>query len=664
MAFSEQFLEELRARAGLADVISRRVKLARKGREHLGLCPFHKEKTPSFTVNEEKGFYHCFGCGAHGSVFDFVMETDGLTFPEAVEKLAGEAGLEVPRATPEDRERQKQRQTLFDVTEKACLFFERRLRMPEGKKALDYLKRRGLGDDVIKRFRLGFAPDGRGVLKTALAKDGIPENLMVGAGLIIQPEDQEARTGPGGSGDTPGPEARTGTQKPKRETYDRFRGRVMFPITDPRDRVIAFGGRVLESPPAGPETDKSAAPKYLNSPETALFQKGRVLYGQKLASGPARKAGIVIVTEGYTDVIALHRAGFEYAVAPLGTALTETQIGLLWRLAPEPVLCFDGDKAGVRAAGRALERALPLLKPGHSLRFALLPQNEDPDSLIQREGAAAFARVLGGALSLSDMLWRLVSQGVDISTPERCAGLEKKAYDAIGPIRDEKVRGFYMRDFRDRLFQTFRPKKMRLSGRFGPTGMAARAGQGRQAKSNLLVSTPLGRGAGEEPVHRRIEELLMLTLLSHPAILVAHHEDLAGLDMATPEMDRLCRAILEATESDSGLDTGRLKDHLVEKGFEALYMRLTESASLKSDWFAWPEAALVDAEKGWVQTLKRYRRITTLQKEYEALEDELSRNTTEECFSRLMALQEEMQVNSGNESDLEGYGLASERPVT
>ncbi|MEK9724579.1 MAG: DNA primase, partial [Rhodospirillaceae bacterium] len=353
MAFSEQFLDELRGRVGLADVVGRRVKLTRKGREHSGLCPFHKEKTPSFTVNEEKGFYHCFGCQAHGSVFDFVMETEGLSFPEAVERLAVEAGMEVPRDTPEDRVRQKQRQTLFDVTEAAAVAFEKALRMPEGRVAREYLAGRGLDEATVTRFRLGFAPAGRTWLRTDMARANVEAGPLVAAGLLIQPD----------SG----------------EPYDRFRGRVMFPITDRRGRVIAFGGRILGD----------GEPKYLNSPETPLFHKGNNLYGLHLAGLAARQADRLIVTEGYMDVIALAQAGFAEAVAPLGTALTEDQIALLWKVVREPVLCFDGDAAGQRAATKAAGRALSQLKPGYGLRFAILPTGEDPDSLVQKRGAAA-----------------------------------------------------------------------------------------------------------------------------------------------------------------------------------------------------------------------------------------------------------------------------------
>ena len=329
MAFPPQFLDELRARLPVSEVVGRKVRLLRKGREHSGLCPFHNEKTPSFTVNDEKGFYHCFGCGAHGSVIDFAMETEGLSFPEAVEKLAGQAGLQVPQSSPEERERAKVRSTLYDVLEQVCDWYEDQLTRPGGRQAYDYLKQRGFTDETIGRFRLGFAPDGRGKLLQAMESRGIERRQLVEAGLIKLPE---------GGGDP----------------RDYFFNRVMFPITDGRDRVIAFGGRILGD----------GQPKYLNSPETPLFHKGRNLYNYAMAREASKDAGTVIVAEGYTDVIALAQAGLPNAVAPLGTALTEEQIGLLWRIADEPVLCFDGDNAGERAALRAAERAMPILKPG------------------------------------------------------------------------------------------------------------------------------------------------------------------------------------------------------------------------------------------------------------------------------------------------------------
>ncbi|NQV57629.1 MAG: DNA primase, partial [Rhodospirillales bacterium] len=321
MAFSPQFLDELRGRLDLAGIIGKRVRLQRKGREHSGLCPFHNEKTPSFTVNEEKGFYHCFGCGEHGSAFDFVMKMDNLSFPEAVERLAAEAGMEVPQSTPEETRRATQAKSQLSIVEAAAVYFEKQLRLPSGKAAMDYLLARGIGEEAIRRFRIGFSLDSRDGLKLALARDGISESELLEAGLLIKPDEAA------------------------RPSYDRFRGRVMFPISDARGRVIAFGGRILGA----------GEPKYLNSPETALFHKRLSLYGLAESVEMARERREIVVVEGYTDVIALHQAGLKFAVAPLGTALTEDQMRLLWRFAPEPYLCFDGDAAGGRAALRAAE---------------------------------------------------------------------------------------------------------------------------------------------------------------------------------------------------------------------------------------------------------------------------------------------------------------------
>ncbi len=335
MAFPPRFLEDIRDRVGLADVVGRRVKLIRKGREHLGLCPFHTEKTPSFTVNEDKGFYHCFGCGAHGDVISFIQNTENLSFPEAVEQLAGMAGLAMPEETPEERARMQRQAGLAEAAEAAAHWFAARLRDAAGKAALGYLAERGVDDAALRRFRLGFAPDSREALKQALTGQGFTEAVLVEAGLLIQPEDG-------------------------RPSYDRFRGRVIFPIADRKGRVVAFGGRILEGD----------GPKYLNSPETPLFHKGRMLYNMDHAVPAARDGAEVVVAEGYMDVIALDRAGFHAAVAPLGTALTEDQIAALWKLSDEPVLCFDGDEAGGRAAARAADRALPLLRCGPASRCA------------------------------------------------------------------------------------------------------------------------------------------------------------------------------------------------------------------------------------------------------------------------------------------------------
>jgi DNA primase len=512
MAFTPQFLDELRARVGVADVVGRRVRLTRKGREHLGLCPFHKEKTPSFTVNDEKGFYHCFGCGEHGSAIDFVMKTEGLSFPETVERLAAEAGMEVPVDTPEERERARRQQTLYDVMEAAAAFYARTLRMPEGKAALDYLRGRGLDDKIISRFGLGFAPDVRGALKGALARAGTDEDQLVAAGLMKRSDDG-------------------------RDPFDYFRRRIMFPITDKRGRTIAFGGRIMGD----------GEPKYLNSPDTPLFNKGRVLYGVAQAAPSAYKSGEIVVAEGYMDVIALNRAGFEAAVAPLGTALTEDQMVLLWRLAPEPVVCFDGDAAGARAAARAAERVLPLLKPGFSLRFAILPEGEDPDSLIEGAGRDALAGVLAAAMPLSDALWRLETGGRNIETPEERAALDDRLKKHALRIADTTVRGHFLSAFKDRLW-----RELRGAGRGQPAKTAA-AVQPKTHVDSLLLA----------------QRVLIAIVINHLGLFDHFEEDLGSVTYSNEPLDTLRQDLITVINEGDGLDSHRVREALRERGHAA-----------------------------------------------------------------------------------------------
>jgi len=589
MAFSEQFLDELRGRVGLADVIGRRVKLTRKGREHQGLCPFHKEKTPSFTVNEEKGFYHCFGCQAHGSVFDFVMETEGLNFPEAVEKLATDVGMEVPRDTPEERERQKRRQTLFDVTERAQAVFEKALRMPEGKPALDYLKGRGLDEATIQRFRLGFAPAGRNKLKTALAREGIEEGLAVAAGLLIQPPEGD------------------------REPYDRFRGRVMFPIADRRGRTIAFGGRILGD----------GEPKYLNSPETPLFHKGMTLYGMHLAAPVARKTERIIVTEGYMDVIALAHAGFEDAVAPLGTALTEDQIRLLWKVVREPVLCFDGDRAGQAAAAKAAGRALAHLKPGYGLRFAMLPDGEDPDTLVNRQGAQAMNALLDAALPLSELLWLTESGGRIPASAEDRAALQDRLQEHTRQIQDSTVRSHFSRLFSERLW---------------PKGGGAERGRGPHrggwAPNVHLAVAPRDAGADADTRH---EEILLAVVVNHPDAFDEIGERLGTMHFSSIELDKIRQEVLKTLADNPGLETGALISHLYQCGHEGALGRIS---SVEAYGFAQADAPLEDAVSGWFELYRRLQRRDLI-KEIEEAKRASQENPTDEARQRLKVLVEQ-----------------------
>ena len=520
----------------LADLVGKHVRLTRKGREFGGLCPFHNEKTPSFYVVEDKGFFHCFGCGAHGDAIGWVMRSENLDFIEAIERLAGVAGIAVPQQTPQEREKAQRQKTLLEALAAAAKFYEEQLWSHGGARGREYLASRGLGEETMRRFRLGWAGDDRSALRRALTSE-FPVQLLVDAGLLHTSD----RGG---------------------EPYDFFRERVIFPIGDRAGRVIAFGGRALGE----------AMPKYLNSPEHPLFEKGRVLYGLSAARVNAAKeaeaggAG-AIVTEGYMDVIALHRAGFNTAVAPLGTALTEAHLAELWRLAPEPVLCFDGDAAGKRAALRALHRALPLLKPGHSLRFVTLPSGEDPDSLIRNSGPAAFAEVLRAAKPLAEMLWQSELDAKSIDTPERRADLERRVMAEAGQIADRSVQEQYRRFLRDKLFSLGRnPGRIRGRGERLPM--------------------PVLRGDTPPPPvapRRRQREVLIGMLLEHPFLATECHEEIAAIDFPEPELDGLRRAILEADATSKGLDAEALRLHLGQNGFassvDAGLVALAEHAS-------------------------------------------------------------------------------------
>ncbi len=545
MAFPPGFLDELRSRISLSDLVGRKVRLVRRGREYAGLCPFHHEKTPSFYVVEDKAFFHCFGCGAHGDAIGFTMRANNLDFLEAIERLAGLAGLAMPQATPQERERAQRQKTLLEALEAAAAFYEVQLWSPAGGRAREYLTDRGLDPGTIRRFRLGWAPDERQALRRGLVGD-FPEPLLVEAGLRHRPENGE--------------------------TFDYFRGRIIFPIGDRAGRVVAFGGRVLGE----------GQPKYLNSPETPVFEKGRVLYGWSAARHAGDDGPGVIVTEGYMDVIALNRAGFTGAVAPLGTALTEFQLNELWRLAAEPILCFDGDAAGQNAAARALRRALPLLKPGRSLRFAALPAGEDPDSTIRNGGRVRIEQVLAAAQPLAAMLWTIEAGLQPANTPERRAALRRRLEDDIAVIADATVREEYRSELRERFFaQTRRarfPQRQEKLGRpFGPA---------------IEQSPRPPRASG------RVQcELLILMLLRYPALIADVAEEFAALDMPDPMLDKLRRKILETDALQPGLDACALQQHLSLNGFAAtvdallspsvdtgFLDRRSDPSSVRSEW--------------------------------------------------------------------------------
>jgi len=554
MRYGEGLLEEIRRRTDLVQLVGRRVKLVRKGRVMWGCCPFHAEKSPSFKVDNERRLYKCFGCGKGGDAFGWLIETEGLSFPEAVEKLAGEAGVELPKWSPEDEAREQKRKSLYDIVELAAKFYEAQLFDAAGRDARDYLKGRGLDGAAAKQFRLGYAPSGGNALIAHLTAQNITQDDIIAAGLARPAEDG-------------------------RPMRDFFFNRVMFPISDGRGRVVAFGARALEA---------DAKPKYINTGETPLFSKGTQLYNFATARAAAIKAGTILVAEGYMDVIALVRAGFAHSVAPLGTALTEDQLQLLWRTAPEPILAFDGDAAGLKAAHRAAHLALPHLKPGYSLRFAFLPTGEDPDSFIAGNGAGAMSVLLEAALPLSQLLWRTETEGKDLSTPERRAGLEHTLKEIVDRIGDGKVADYYRRAFQELVFDSF---KRRVPA--SPSGKDARGplrntlpGGGKfrgeyrprplpgtpEAVSPTVQASALVRSGAAGARHAKEMELGRL-LVESPEIALAEAESLAELDVKDPSLDRLRHELLNLAASGSSLEKAGVQIHFTRKGMADLLTR-------------------------------------------------------------------------------------------
>jgi DNA primase len=664
MRFTPQFLDELKARLPVSEVVGRRVKLIRSGREFKGLSPFNKEKTPSFFVNDQKQAWFDFSSGKNGSIFDFVMQTDGLSFPEAVERLAQLAGLPLPKVSREDEARDAQRKTLHEVMELAAKFFEATLAARAGAKARGYLADRGLDPATQIKFRLGYAPGERFALKEHLGGLGISVADMVETGLLIAGDD------------IPVP-------------YDRFRDRVMFPITDLRGRIIAFGGRALE---------KDVPAKYLNSPETPLFHKGSNLYNGATARQAAHEGAVVVVVEGYVDVIAMVAAGFPAAVAPLGTALTEEQLGLLWKMADEPVLCFDGDKAGVRAAYRAVDLALPRLKPGKSLKFALLPEGQDPDDLMRSAGREAVADVINASRPLAAMLWARETEGRAFDTPERRAALEARINEVTNGIADESVRKYYRQDFADRLGQFFgpaQPQRGNFRGQGQPwRGPGQGPGQGRsggQGGGNRRggqwpsQSGGFGRpGPGGRPapyvvasqqlasssVHRghRIavptrEALILQAALSHPWLLHDHLEELSHLEFRHVDAERLKAALIDIAAHGAALNSAQLREELARRGLIEVTDRIAASITSASVWGTRPEAAPNDVLVTWQQLVALHRQWHSLTKELKDAEQALGQDASEANYLRLRDVKDRLAQMDGTEALIEGFGASSGRGV-
>ncbi|HEY0027674.1 MAG TPA: DNA primase [Allosphingosinicella sp.] len=561
MSLTPQFLDELRARTTLSTLVGKTVKLQKAGREYKAPCPFHKEKTPSFYVNDEKGFYHCFGCSVHGDAIRWLTDQRGLPFMDAVKELADAAGMEVPAADPRAQAKAERATGLYDVVEAAQSWFEAQLAGLEGGDARAYLEKRGISDATRRKFGFGFAPDTRGKLRTALKEFG--NDKLIEAGLLIQPDDAE------------------------REPYDRFRGRLTYPIRDRRGRVIAFSARILGA----------GEPKYLNSPDTPLFDKGRSLFNIDKAGPASRQSNRVIIVEGQMDVIALDQAGISEAVAPLGTALTEMQLELLWKLAPTPLLCFDGDSAGQKAAFRAALRALPHVGPGRSLSFVTLPAGQDPDDLVRAKGRAALEELFEKAEPLVDRIWHHELAAEPLDTPEQRAGLRRRLTDHASAITDADVRDQYRMELLRRFgelnrppprapFQPFQPRRDWQKGKGNKSRFEPYRPVSEQAKALAI--------AGLDP---RWLHAVLAGLLRYPQVVADHSDAVQALPLVDRGAQMLRDALVSAAFLHGALDPDGLDTILIDVGAAPLAEELRQERGLAFSFTrrdADPERALRD----------------------------------------------------------------------
>ncbi|MCX5569675.1 MULTISPECIES: DNA primase [Kaistia] len=644
MRFSPSFLDEIRARLPISSIVGQRVTWdRRKSQPQKGdfwaCCPFHGEKSPSFHAEDRKGRYHCFGCGESGDHFTFLVKLEGLSFPEAVERLAGEAGLSMPARDVHAEAEERKRASLHEVMELACRFFEEGLQSRDGAGARGYLNGRALGPDIQRRFRLGYARASRNALKEFLAAKGVPHEDMVATGLLISGEDIPV-------------------------SYDRFRDRVMFPITDFRGRIVAFGGRALSA---------DAPAKYLNSPETVLFHKGDLLYNGFEARKAVQNAGTIIAVEGYVDVIAMATAGFGHTVAPLGTALTERQLDLLWRLTPEPILCFDGDKAGLRAAYRAADLALAALKPGKTVRFALLPEGQDPDDLIRSAGREAMAQVLAAARPLFDMVWTRETDGGGFETPERRAALEARLRDIAKTVADESIRHHYEQAFAERAREFFGygqkgGNRQQRGGNGGDRRNGANNRAGGDGARNFrqpppIISESLKRsttlsGRVQPPLR---EVVLVMTMANHPGLVPDLLDEFAQIELTNRELDSLRTQILEIAAEDPHIESGGLRDRLVTARFGDLLGKLDLQIERCGNWQARADASDRDAADGWMQALTLHRKARTLHKELKDAEAALATDPSDANLAQMIDIQNQMANSEGTEALIEGFGLSSGR---
>lgn len=582
MKFSPGFLDDLRSRLPLSQVVSGSVQLRKSGTAIKGLCPFHKEKTPSFTVNDQKGFYHCFGCGEGGDIFDFIIKTQGLSFPEAVEKVADQCGVPLPRSSV-DQEKEAPKQNWYALLEEACQWFETQLHSAAGMQARAYLKTREIALPLAKHFRLGYAPTGK-ALEAYLTSKGYAQEDMIALGLL-------------------------GVNEERGDLYPKFRDRLIFPICDRRGRVIAFGGRLL----------KDGQPKYLNSPESPIFHKRRTLYNYHNALKALKDKEPFLVCEGYMDVIAFTKAGYAGAVAPLGTAMGEEQLEELWRSCSEPILCFDGDTAGQTAAIRVAQRAAPILNPGNSLKFITLPKGEDPDTLIRSGRIDLLRKLIETAKPLSSILWQSLVDEAQPSTPERRALLYKLIGKLTASIKDAGVRISYQQTLKE-TFSAIYGKKSSFRS---------------EQKPSSSISGVLNPRFDPTLLRQR---LLLVTILNHPVILHGIIEKFTTLDLSVAEIDNLRHDIIQWAEENNTLDKDELKAHLYAQGYRELFELLVRPDLYIHGRFASPESTDQEALDGWKDIYKTMVYDRQAKQDISQVEMTLATSMSESTWQRLKEL--------------------------
>lgn len=634
MRFSDAFLDDIRNRLPITQVVGEHVvwdkRKSQPGKGDMwACCPFHGEKSPSFHADDKRGRYHCFGCGASGDHFRFLTEKTGMSFPEAVELLAGRAGLPMPVRDARAEQRAQARCSLYDVMELATAYFTEALAHNVGARARGYLLEREISGAMQQRFRIGFAPDSRNGLKEFLAANGVPLKDMIDTGLVVHGDDIAV-------------------------PYDRFRNRLMFPITDFRGRVIAFGGRALSA---------DVAAKYLNSPETELFHKRQTLYNGQAARQAGYDGKPVIVVEGYLDVIAAVAAGFEGATAGMGTALTEDHLTLLWRMADIPVLCFDGDSAGMRAAERAVDIALPMLKPGKSIKICTLPDGLDPDDLIKQHGRQAFADLIANARPLAEAVWGIETAGGIPEAPEQRAALEARLRERAARIADVSVRRHYSQAFDEKIASLFSRPRGQYQGRgrggYEPRRTGTRANP-RTLVSDTLRNSRLLKGGAAPDVTPR-EAVIILSLVNHPELAQARIEQLAELEFQSLAARQVLAAFLDLVTVHPDLGTNGVHEALIARGHGPILERMRTLLARQGVWQVDADSAQIDAETGLKHALALHYKSVQLNRELKAAETALGEDLSEHSFERLRDIQNQISSVDGTEALIEGFGSLSGR---